>query len=249
MNENAPDGLAKYRWLFALIAVLLAALSAFWMFGRGTASLLDRGAAALTETAKNFKTGTITEQFVAAVPELEKSVGENMEIAVLRATETFSKSDERKVFWDTLSLGTTTTRIAVPVVYRFHIHLNDPWSLKEKNGVCLVRAPLIRATLPPAIRTDAMTVETSAGWARFNADEQLLEVVKTITPRVSEFAESKARSDFAVRYAAERKVGEFVRDWILRDPKWREKFTAVTVFFPDDGSEKDDPAVIVPVEK
>lgn len=243
------DALARFRWLLALIAVLLAALAAFWMFGRGAADAVDRFGERAERVAKGFKSGTITEQFIASVPELEKYAGENMEVAVLHATETFSRSSELKVLWDTLSLGTTTTRIAVPVTYRYHIHLNDPWKLEEKGNVCVVHAPPIRATLPPAIRTDAMSVETSTGWARRNATEQLRDTVKMITPRVSELAEQRARGDFTVRHAARQKVGEFVRDWILKDPKWREEFRAVVVVFPDDPSNDAASAEGVPVQK
>ena len=240
-RASRGDALARFRWLFAFIALLLVGLAAVWMVQHGAMQTADRlaeaarhAAVAAEQAAKNFKTGTITERFIASVPEMEKTAGENMEVAVLHATETFTKNDSLKVFWETLDLGMTTTRVTVPVTYRYHIHLNDAWSLEEKERVCIVRAPAIRATLPPAIHTDAMNVETSAGWARWNGSEQLAEVVKTITPRVSELAENKARSDFAVRQAARQKVGEFVRDWILKDQKGREELNAVVVVFPDD---------------
>lgn len=188
----------------------------------------------------------ITEEFTAAIPTLEPAGGMKLEVAVANATETFQRSDELTVA--SFSLGKTVTRISVPVTYRYHIQLQDKWRLEERDNVCLVHAPQIRATLPPAVHTDRMKVESSGAWLRLNGREQTIELMKTITPQVSRFAEYQSERDFAVRNAARQKVGEFVKSWILKDPKWRDRLHSVVVVFPDDATEdaaRQEPVIVL----
>jgi len=209
------------------------------------ASIVREAGRAAGEVAARFKSGTITETFVAALPAL-KPGGATLELAVLEATETFTRTDERAVFFDLIPLGTNVTEIRVPVTYRYHLRLNDPWHLDVRGTTCLVRAPQIRATVPPAIHTDHLERRVERGWLRFDADEQMEALERSITPRLTAHARSHDAIEL-VRETCRRRVAEFVRTWLLREDQWQEgRFTSVTVVFE---GEDDAPSMPSPVVK
>jgi len=232
--------LVSYRWPLAVVAVALIA----YLVYRETVLQVDRlaesagelaGAAAETaeNVARNLLTGDITESFIAAIPELDAGGSGNLELATARATEIFTRTDERRILWDSFSLGTTVTEIRVPVTYRYHLRLTDPWRIEIAGSSCVVYAPRIRPTLPPAIHTDGMEKRADAGWLRFDADDQLEELEKSITPRLVSYARDARHVDW-VRERSRRTVREFVRSWLLREGQSEDGLRAVVVVFPDE---------------
>jgi hypothetical protein len=198
--------------------------------GRETSRELARG---VGEAVERFKSGRITTTFTAAIPRL-KPGGPLLELAAFEATEIFTRTDDRTVLFDLVRLGKTVTEIRVPVTYRYHLRLSDPWQLDVHGSACLVRAPRIRPTLPPAIHTDRMEKRSERGWLRFNVDEQMEELERSITPTLRKRAASRETLAF-VRETCRRRVAEFVRGWLLREDQWRaDRFTAVTVVFDDE---------------
>jgi hypothetical protein len=221
------------------LAVMLAAVLlslALWRAcrvveeGRNASRELARGAG---ELAERFKSGRITTTFIAAIPRLQPG-GPLLELAAFEATETFARTDERTVLFDLVRLGKTVTEIRVPVTYRYHLRLSDPWHLEVRDSVCLVRAPRIRPTLPPAIHTDRMEKRSERGWLRFNVEQQMDELERSMTPTLKTRAASRETLEF-VRETCRWRVAEFVRGWLLREDQWRaDRFTAVTVVFDDE---------------
>jgi hypothetical protein len=184
--------------------------------------------------AAAFRSGDITSTFVAAMPRLLPQGGTRLELAAFEATETFTRADSRRVLFDLIDMGTTVTEIRVPVTYRYHLRLDDEWHLEVRDRSCLVRAPAIRATLPPAIHTDEMEKRTDRGWLRFGADEQMDALERTITPSLELRAANPEHLGF-VRETCRRRVAEFVRAWLLGEDHWREdRFSSVTVTFADE---------------
>ncbi|MEM7352666.1 MAG: hypothetical protein AAF657_17840, partial [Acidobacteriota bacterium] len=184
--------------------------------------------------------GDVTESFIASIPEIHGTGAGNLELATSDVVETFTRSDERFVLWDRVSLGTTTTEIKVPVTYRYHLQLADPWQVEVSGQVCLVRAPAIRPTQPPAIHTDRMERRAEESWLRFDADEQFAELQQTITPRLIERARDE-RHIALVREESRRTVAEFVRTWLLKEGQWsNDRFHTIKVVFADEALE--DPA-------
>src|SRR5215210_2068173 len=117
MNEGAASAahgkshfetLVKLRWPAVVLAVTLLAWFATRHFFNGLQKAIP--------TALEWK---ITDEFVAAIPTLERGGGMKLEVAVATSTETFQRSDELKVA--SISMGKTVTRITVPVIYRYHI--------------------------------------------------------------------------------------------------------------------------------
>jgi hypothetical protein len=201
---------------------------------RAPADAVERAGEAAEAIAERFRTGTITTTFTAALPRLVPDGGTTLELATVEATETLRRTDERRVLFDLVSLGTSVSEIRVPTVYRYHVRLQESWRIEVRDGECLVHAPAIRPTLPPAIRTDRMERLSETGWLRFDAAEQMDELERSITPSVSERA-AAPETIALVKDQARRRLAEFVRDWLLAEDQWRsDRFTSVTVVFADE---------------
>lgn len=192
----------------------------------------------MTGIAGKFRQQHITETFTSALPTLARTPGGNLELATATATETLTRTDERTIAWDMIYLGRTVSEISMPVTYRFHLNLRDPWKLDVAGGTCIVRAPAIRPSLPPAIHTDQMRKRSEAGWARFDAGEQMAELERSLTPRLTRHAADPRRLAL-VREECRKTVAEFVRDWLLREDHWRrDRFSSIKVVFADEQDAK-----------
>lgn len=212
----------------------------------GTILLLTRMVLSHTAgIAAKFRQAHITETFTSALPQLARTPGGNLELATATATETITRTDERTIAWDMIYLGKTVSEISVPVTYRFHLQLRDPWQLEVIGHTCVVRAPGIRPSLPPAIHTEGMQKRADAGWARFDAREQMAELERSLTPRLARTAADPRRLAL-VREECRKTVAEFVRDWLLREDHWRrDRFTSIKVIFADEPNPKPELAPVV----
>lgn len=199
-----------------------------------TKMVLDR----MGGIAGKFRQQTITETFLSALPTLARTPGGSLELATATSTETLSRADERTIAWDMIYLGKTVSEISVPVTYRYHLVLRDAWKLEVVGNTCVVHAPAIRPSLPPAIHTDKMQKRSEVGWARFDAREQMAELERSLTPRLARTAGDPRRLAL-VREECRKTVAEFVRDWLLREDHWRkDRFTAIQVVFADEPADK-----------
>lgn len=217
-------------WWVKLAIVLLLCGTALLV----TRMILDR----MDGIAGKFRQQHITETFLSALPSLARTPGGALELATATSVETVTRTDERKIAWDMIYLGKTVSEISVPVTYRYHLLLRDDWKLEVVGSTCVVRAPAIRPSLPPAIHTDGMQKRSEAGWARFDAREQLAELERSLTPRLARTAGDPRRLAL-VREECRKTVAEFVRDWLLREDHWRkDRFTAIQVIFTDEPAEK-----------
>ena len=235
------EALVSFRWPLVVVALGLIALTFYLVTLRQAeraagkvGELVGTAADRAESMARGFFGGNITEAFVSSIPEIQTAEGGRLELASAEITETFTRSDERRILWDQFSLGTTVSEIKVPVTYRYHLRLADPWRLEVSGGTCVVYAPQIRPTQPPAIHTDGMEKRSAESWLRFDAHEQLEALEKTITPQLIARARDEQHLTL-VRETSRQAVAEFVRRWLLREDHWRpDRFHAVTVVFPDD---------------
>ena len=249
-SNPPPDGqLARFRWPFALIAVVGLALVAAGAMLRGCQSSSERmikagGTEAVRviqaigqetgEVLARFNQGTITRTFTEALPTLSREPGGRLELGALKVTEVFSGTDNLKTAWGLVDLGTTVTEIRVPATYRYYLRLHDAWQLEVRSNICIVHAPVFRAAQPPAINTAGLEKKSTRGWARLNADSQMAELERDITPTLARYANDPRHRE-AVREECLKTVAEFVRDWLLRENQWRaDRFNAVRVYFPDE---------------
>jgi len=200
-----------------------------------TVRALGEGAA---EVASRFATGTITTTFVSAIPRLVPDGGTLLELAAFEATETISRTDDKRIFFDFVPLGATVSEIRVPVTYRYHLRLDEEWTLSVAEETCVVNAPPIRPTQPPAIHTDRMEKRSESGWLRFNEDEEMESLLKSLTPTLVNRAKDADHLEM-VRERCRTRVGEFVRSWLLLEDQWgEERFTHVEVVFSDEVGKK-----------
>lgn len=186
------------------------------------------------ELARSFMTGDVTEHFVAAIPEIEGAGVGRLELAKAHSVETFTRTDERRILWDIVPLGTSVSEIRVPVTYRYHLRFDEPWQVTIEDSVAIVRAPAIRPTLPAAIHTDRLEKRADAGWLRFDAAQQMDALERSITPRLTVLARDP-RHIALVRDEARRTVAAFVRSWLLREHQWGDRgVRAIQVIFADE---------------
>jgi hypothetical protein len=239
----------RLRWPLALVgSIALLSLTAFFVLDRShtavqssykeTIAIAKDLTTKADEIARKFRHGTITKTFVASLPSIKRSGSGRLELTTLESTERFRTEDKLRIWWDYVSLGTTVSEISVPVTYRYHLKLDDSWSLSVSNQTCLVTAPKIRPTIPPSIDTGQMQKSTQNGWARFNADDQLEELEKSLTSSLVQYADDESRMAL-VREEARKTVAGFVKNWLLKEDQWREdRFHSVVVRFSDEPEEQ-----------
>jgi hypothetical protein len=239
------DLVQALRWPVVILALGLIAYLIVHQIGRTA----EEGGRAATEMVRElgegavdiaaaFKSGTITNTFISAIPSFAPDSGARLELASFEAVEILRSSDELRIAWDLIPLGTTITEIRVPVTYRYHLRLDEPWLLEVEDQSCLVHAPRIRPTLPPAIDTGRMEKFSERGWLRFNEAEQMEELERSITSALSTRAGDPRHIEM-VRERCRLEVAEFVRSWLLHEDHWREdRFRAVTVVFADEVAEE-----------
>jgi len=233
--------LRALRWPVVILALGMMAYLVVHQIGRtareggraATEMVRELGKGAV-DIAAAFKSGTITNTFISAIPSFSPDGGARLELAAFEAVEILRSTDELRIGWDLIPLGTTVTEIRVPAIYRYHLRLDERWLLEVEGQTCVVHAPAIRPTLPPAIDTGRMEKFSDRGWLRFNEEEQMEELEHGITAALSVRAADSRHLEM-VRERCRLEVAEFVRSWLLLEDHWREdRFRSVTVVFADE---------------
>lgn len=185
--------------------------------------------------AEHFQKQTITETFRENVRRIASTQGDVLELATLDTEETVTKFDTKTLFNDAIYLGTTVAEIRAMVVYRYHLKLSEEWKLTVENGRCVVIAPGIRPSLPPAIRTETMEKKSEAGWFRFNASENMAALEKGLTAILEARASTPGKIKH-VREASRLSVAKFVQNWVLKEQKEHQQdgIREIVVIFPDE---------------
>jgi hypothetical protein len=248
MNESSPEtppapaapparrgGCLKWGCAALLLFMTLSGLLVWRLIDGG----YDFARLGLDWLAGKLSSQRIEETFRVEVTKIISTDGDELTLASMETSETVTKADTKTLFDDLIYLGTTESEIRVPVVYRYHLKLSDPWKLTVKDTRCVVIAPPIRPTLPPAIRTDGMEKKTEAGWLRFNATENLAKLEKDLTPSLEKRAGAGSQNP-GVREACRRSVAKFVQRWLLREQAaLGGAIKDIIVIFPDENAVKD----------
>ncbi|MDA0768282.1 MAG: hypothetical protein O3A92_15845, partial [Verrucomicrobia bacterium] len=159
---------------------------------------------------------------------------------------TMERIERRTTYaWWGLYAGTSTVRIRVPVVFRYHILLSDPWELEVSGDLCTVRSPEVRPSNPPAILTEGFERYADNAWSRWDAPQKLAELERDLTGELSRRAGSEEVIE-TVKDKARQSVAGFVRRWILtKEFEGRDGLKRIKVVFP---GEKDS-ALVFDVEE
>lgn len=174
------------------------------------------------------------------VPVVIRTEGGLLEVATIKVNERFTRSDMKE--FHGISLGTTVSHIQAPVHYRYHIQLAKEWRVLIRDKTCIVRAPPIAPSLPVAFDTSAMQMHTENGWARFNKQENLAALTRSITPELEKRAASSSYLQLATE-PARQTVREFVTQWLVKEQKWKpDSGFTVKVYFPGEHMSGEQPA-------
>jgi len=234
MNNQKPKT-STVLWTTAIIAIAalivsLIGLKSCEQAGQMSTQLVE----ILPNIAAKFKTGTITQTFTESIPTIKSTEGDILELATAEADEIFTRTDSQSIGWGLFYIGTTTSKISVRATFRYHIKLSDSWRLATKDQTCIVQAPALRPSLPPAIHTATLRKETENGWLRFNKDENLIELERGITAELSRKAADRRHIALA-REECRKSIAAFVKNWLLKEEHWRKDgFSTITVVFPDE---------------
>jgi hypothetical protein len=171
-----------------------------------------------------------TAEWIAKPPVVSTTPGGLLEAARLEMTEDFYRSD-LKTWWG-IYLGNTVSHIQAQATYRYGVPLVDPaWLIVTRGRVSEVIAPALRASLPVAVDTASLREKTENGWARFDKDDQLADLRRSMSAELGERAQDRARMAL-VREAARRTIGEFVGHWLATEGGWDTgAFSSVNVHF------------------
>lgn len=171
-----------------------------------------------------------TTVLASGLPVVMRSQGGLLEIATVTVYERFRRTDTRE-FWG-IPLGTTVSIMQVPVTYRYHIELAREWPIHLQGTTATVRTAAVKPSLPVAIDTARMEKFTQSGWARFNKDENLALLERSITPELEKRSQLPAIRQLAMD-AGRLTVREFVTTWLLKEQGWkRDPQHQVRVLFP-----------------
>ena len=191
---------------------------------------------AIKDLAKVFSPGEVVETFTTwQEAKATGNAGNILEVATAVATETFSRQSHVELFGKKMPLGTTISEISVPATYRYHIDLRGDWQMTVSGQRLVVLAPSIQPSLPVAFDSAGMRKRSQAGWARWNADENLAELESSIS---AELATRAGAEDVLAKGREESRasVARFLQDWLLNRQAWSAgKFTEIVVLFPEEG--------------
>lgn len=220
------------RLFFGLAILAVIGLSVFFFLAWSSKQMYRAAKGEVTEWIEAFQPEVVIESFEEwKEMQATGTQGNILEIATATATESFSRKTAVAMFGKNLPLGTTVSEIHVPATYRYHIDLNGEWFLASDGKRLLVIAPRVEPSLPVAFDSGGMEKKTKSGWARWDGDENLDALEKTITSKlaqraVQEDALAKARD------AGREGVALFVKTWLLSEKAWgSEQFEEIVVRF------------------
>ncbi|MEZ5318376.1 MAG: hypothetical protein R2752_13330 [Vicinamibacterales bacterium] len=219
MTDSGPRfGAQALSWLaaFTILAATIVLAVLFWQRTGWTPPPRD-----------------LTTAWQTRPPVVEATPGGLLEVATVRMTEDFYRSDSRT--WWGIYLGSTVSQIQASAVYRYGVPLSDPaWQIAARGQTAVVVAPDLRPSLPVAIDTATLREKTENGWARFDKQEQLDALRRSLSTELETRANDPARMVLA-RDTARRTIGEFVDRWLLAQDEWTaDVFNTVKVFFADE---------------
>ena len=170
-----------------------------------------------------------------------RTPGGRLEVAELRQTESFEVSRDHEVLG--VPVGSTFSRVRVPVHYRYHVELAPEWRVRVlPDGGVRVIAPRVQPSLPVAIDTAQLQSESRGLWSLFTGPAQVQALARSITAQLARKAGTAPMLE-RQREAARQTVAEFVGKWLMTQTEWRPHAgRPVQVLFADEPIEALDAA-------
>jgi hypothetical protein len=161
-------------------------------------------------------TGKPSAPVTGGLPLVMTTDGGRLEVSTVTVYERFKRADAVRLFGLDIPGTTSDTHLQVRVVYRYYIEMEKAWPLTPlPGGRWLVRAGAVRPSLPVAFDTRDLEVYTAKGWLRLDAQRNLTELLRTLSPELEARAKSPAYQQLATD-AGRKAVADFVRTWLLQ---------------------------------
>lgn len=221
-------GSIKKIWLFLALFISAACVVVGVYFA--TLYVTSKIGGSLEEFTEEKINATFGEYITAT----KASGSGNLEVATHETLAVFSETKEKSYVWGTIPGGVTSVEIKAPVTYRYHIRLDDPWRIEINGPVCTVYAPAIRASQPPAIHTDKMQKRIDESWISFDGRQMMSELERKMTPQLMRRAKANIH---LVREPSRKVVATFIKNWLLQEKQWHDRFHSVVVIF--EGEERE----------
>ena len=161
-----------------------------------------------------------------------RTPGGLLEVSTITSEERFDSTTSHTILG--VPVGKTVAQIRVPTVYRYHIPLAKDWSIRSIEETLVVVAPAVRPSLPVAIDTGKLEGFTSGLWSPLTGTNELSALQKSITASLGAKA-ATAPLILLQRESARRTVSDFVQQWVVTQPQWKNKKPPVVlIFFADE---------------
>lgn len=222
------SGLVLSRWPIAIVVGSACALALVYF--------VTNKVQEATESGLNLPPATQTDvshRFESYIMRLRDAGQGTLEVAVLEEVAVVSRSEETSFMWGLIQGSKDVAEIRVPVTYRFHVRLDEPWEVRVRDNIAHVLAPAVRPTVPPAIKTSGLERRTQSGWLSNNSKENMDALEKGLTFSITR--EAFKRADLA-RDPARKTISNFVQAWVLQDKVWQDQNRHIIVWFPDEES-------------
>jgi hypothetical protein len=164
----------------------------------------------------------------ADVPLVMRTDGGHLVVAVVKNKDVFTLEDTKDFLG--LDLGKTISHIQVEAVYRYYIEMAKEWPIMIHGDTATVKAGEIKPQLPVAFDTKTMVKDTHSGWGRFNKNENLYALERSLSGRLE--ARAHGYKEIAIE-PARKTVSEFVQTWLIKErPLAQGSVRRVEVLFP-----------------
>ena len=201
---------------------------------RPKTSLLQTAGSLWKRTVTRFRQGNIETRFRTYASRMCEAGETSLNVATLVQTEEIERQSNARILWGWLNLGTSVSRISVPVTYRYHLELSGEWTVSRRGRTLVVGVPPLQPTLPPAIDTSGMKKESARGWARFDSAEQMEMLEKCLTPFTAAMAASPERTTLVLE-TARLAAARFVQLWLSNHNQWSSSdISAIRVCFGEE---------------
>jgi hypothetical protein len=232
-NRRKSPGL----WFWVLLCFIVSAVAAPLVVLHLIENKLAAAGESIKDLADVFNPKEVVDTFTSwQEARAAGNAGNILEVATAVATETFTRQSHVELFGKKMPLGTTVSEISVPATYRYHIDLRGDWELTISGQRLVVLAPSIRPSLPVAFDSAGIRKKSQAGWALWNAEENLAALESSIS---AELAKRAGQEDVLVKVREESRisVARFLQDWLLSRQSWSiGKFTEIVVIFPEESN-------------
>jgi hypothetical protein len=161
-----------------------------------------------------------------------RTPGGLLEVSTVATEERFDSTTTHTILG--VPVGETVAQIRVPATYRYHIPLATEWHFRVVDDMLVVIAPRVQPSLPVAIDTSRLHAFAEGLWAPVTGPDAMASLQRMLTAELAKKAASP-QLILTQREAARATVGEFVRKWVLDQPRWKgRRPPTLLVFFEDE---------------